>query len=95
MDTKNTKKVISQILDTLNDMRLQIKLLSIVQMTIVENLSDKDRKFMAKFVAATLSVKDIRDDFTNFVMSNDDVSDAAKLFTMDINEHINTILEEE
>jgi len=95
MDTKNTQKVLSQIVDTLDDMRLQIKLLSVVQMTIVENLSDKDRKFMAKFVAATLSVKDIRDYFTNFVMSHDDVSDAAKLFTMDINEHINTLLEEE
>lgn len=95
MDTKNTQKVLSQIVDTLDNMRRQIKLLSIVQMTIVENLSDKDRKFMAKFVAATLSVKDIRDDFTDFVMNRDDVSDAAKVFTMDINEHINTILEEE
>lgn len=95
MDTKNTQKVISQLLDTLDDMRQQLKLLSIVQMTIVDSLSAKDRTFMAKFVAATLSVKDIRDDFTNFVMNNNDVSDAAKLFTMDINEHINTLLEEE
>lgn len=94
MDTKTTQKVLSQMLDTLDSMRRQIKLLSVVQMTIVEYLAMKDDKFMSKFITATLSDKDIRDNFTEFIMNND-VSDAAKVFTMDINEHINTLLEEE
>ena len=95
MDTKTTQKVLTQITDTLDNMRRQIKLLSLVQMTIVEHLAMKDDKFMTKFITATLSQKDIRDGFTEFVMSSDDVSDAAKVFTMDMNEFINNKLEEE
>ena len=94
MDTKTTQKVLSQMMDMLDSMRKQIKLLSVVQMTIVENLAMKDDKFMSNFISATLSDKDIRDNFTNFVMNND-VSDAAKVFTMDLNEQFNKISEEE
>ena len=95
MDTNTTQKVLTQITDTLDNMRRQIKLLSLVQMTIVEHIAMKDDKFMSKFITATLSQKEIRDGFTEFVMSSDDVSDAAKVFTMDMNEFINNKLEEE
>lgn len=95
MDTNTTNKILTQITDTLDSMRQQIKLLSLVQMTIVEHLAMKNDKFMSKFITATLSQKDIRDGFTEFVMNSDDVSDAAKVFTMDINEFINKTLEEE
>lgn len=94
MDTKTTQ-LLSQITDTLDNMRRQIKLLSLVQMTITEHIAMKDDKFMSKFIAATLSQKDIRDGFTEFVMNSDDVSDAAKVFTMDMNEFINKAMEEE
>jgi len=95
MDTKTTQKVLSQMMDMIDSMRKQIKLLSLVQMTIVENLAMKDDKFMSSFISATLSDKDIRDNFTNFVMNSNDVSDAAKVFTMDMNEFINNKMEEE
>ena len=77
----------------------KIELLAMIQMSIVEYLTDDDRRMandpsdlMARLLAGTLSHSKLRNDFTEFL--NDLGDDNAKVAAMEMNEMVNDIIQD-
>jgi len=88
----NTKQMIKLMHD-------KIELLAVIQMSIIEYLTDDDRRIsnepsdlMARLLAGTLSHDKLRSDFTEFL--NELGSDDAKLTAISMNEMVNDIIKD-
>ena len=80
-------------------MNSKLELLAMIQMSIVEYLTDGDRRIgndpselMTRLLAGTLSHNKLRNDFTEFL--NDVGSDDAKITAIEMNEMVNDIIQE-
>lgn len=87
---------IKQMIKVMHD---KIELLAMIQMSIVEYLTDDDRRMandpsdlMARLLAGTLSHTKLRNDFTEFL--NDLGSDDAKVTAIEMNEMVNEIIQD-
>lgn len=86
------------ILKQLNQLSYRIRMLSRVQMVLVEHMNKLSKEFHTDFIASTLAEEQIREGFTKWL--NTEASnlfgdsshlDEAKLMMMEINEGINKI----
>lgn len=77
-----TKPKLHKVLD---DIYNKIDFLSKTQMMIVDKLSKEDKDFQMQFIAMTLAVDEIRNDFTEFINKND-APDEVRTLMMELNE---------
>jgi len=85
----------TEILDKVKQLSMRINILADMQLLIMEELGNKNPRFQAKTIAAILSHDKIREDFTEFIQTEEGMSDNMKVFMQDINEMIKDIREEE
>lgn len=84
-----------EVLDKLDKLSMRINTLADMQLLVLEEIGDKNPKFQMKAIAAILSHDEIRNDFTEFINTEEGISDKMKVFMQDINEMIKDIREEE
>jgi len=84
-----------EILEHVKQLSMRINVLADMQMLVMEELGDKNPRFQTKAIAKILSHDELREDFTEFVQTEESMSDNVKLFMQDINEMIKDIREEE
>ncbi len=84
-----------EIVDKLEQLSMRINTLADIQLLLMEEIGDNNPKFQMKAVAAILSKDEIRDEFTEFISTEEGMSDNVKVFMQDINEMIKDIREEE
>ena len=78
---------IMQLMDTLDVLREQMSIMADTQLLLVQEVGKRNPKFIAKFMAQTLSHDAIRDSFTDF-LSEIDAPDEVKLAMTEINEMV-------
>ena len=83
------------ILEHVKQLSMRINVIADMQMLVMEELGDKNPRFQTKAIAKILSYDELREDFTEFVQTEESMSDNVKLFMQDINEMIKDIREEE
>lgn len=81
--------------DKLNQLSMRINTLADMQLLVMEEVGNRNPKFQMKAIAAILSYDEIRNDFTEFINTEEGISDKMKVFMQDINEMIKDIREEE
>lgn len=84
-----------ELLDKLDQLSMRINTLADMQLLVMEEMGDRNPKFQMKAIAAILSHDEIRDGFTEFINTEEGISDNMKVFMQDINEMIKDIREEE
>jgi hypothetical protein len=84
-----------ELLNKLDQLSMRINTLADMQLLVMEEMGDRNPKFQMKAIAAILSHDEIRDDFTEFINTEEGISDNMKVFMQDINEMIKDIREEE
>jgi hypothetical protein len=84
-----------ELLDKLDQLSMRINTLADMQLLVMEEMGDRNPKFQMKAIAAMLSHDEIRNDFTEFINTEEGISDNMKVFMQDINEMIKDIREEE
>lgn len=84
-----------EIVDKLDQLSMRINTLADMQLLLMEEIGDKNPRFQMKAVAAILSKDEIRNEFTEFINTEEGISDNMKVFMQDINEMIKDIREEE
>jgi hypothetical protein len=84
-----------ELLDKLDQLSMRINTLADMQLLVMEEMGDRNPKFQMKAIAAILSHDEIRNDFTEFINTEEGISDNMKVFMQDINEMIKDIREEE
>ena len=84
-----------EIVDKLDQLSMRINTLADIQLLVMEEIGDKNPRFQMKAIAAILSKDEIRDEFTEFISTEEGMSDNVKVFMQDINEMIKDIREEE
>ncbi len=85
-NTQLTESVMT-LIDAIETLKEQISVMVDTQLILVEEASKNNPKFMAKFMANTLSHDAIRDSFTEF-LNEIDAPDSVKLEMTAINEMI-------
>jgi hypothetical protein len=84
-----------ELLDKLDQLSMRINTLADMQLLVMQEMGDRNPKFQMKTIAAMLSHDEIRNDFTEFINTEEGISDNMKVFMQDINEMIKDIREEE
>lgn len=84
-----------EILEQVKQLSMRINVLADMQMLVMEELGNKNPRFQAKAIANILSHDELREDFTEFIQTEEGMSDNMKVFMQDINEMIKDIREEE
>ena len=84
-----------EIVDKIEQLSMRINTIADIQLLLMEEIGDNNPKFQMKAVAAILSKDEIRDEFTEFISTEEGMSDNVKVFMQDINEMIKDIREEE
>lgn len=84
-----------ELLNKLDQLSMRINTLADMQLLVMEEMGDRNPKFQMKAIAAILSHDEIRNDFTEFINTEEGISDNMKVFMQDINEMIKDIREEE
>ena len=84
-----------EIVDKIEQLSMRINTLADIQLLLMEEIGDNNPTFQMKAVAAILSKDEIRDEFTEFISTEEGMSDNVKVFMQDINEMIKDIREEE
>lgn len=84
-----------EIVDKLDQLSMRINTLADMQLLVMEEIGDRNPTFQIKAIAAILSYDEIRHDFTEFINTEEGISDNMKVFMQDINEMIKDIREEE
>jgi cell shape-determining protein MreC len=84
-----------EILEQVKQLSMRINVLADMQMLVMEELGNKNPRFQAKAIANILSHDEIRQDFTEFIQTEEGMSDNMKVFMQDINEMIKDMREEE
>ena len=77
-----------ELLDKLDQLSMRINTLADMQLLVMEEMGDKNPTFQMKAIAAILSHDEIRNDFTEFINTEEGISDKMKVFMQDINEMI-------
>lgn len=87
-----------EILKQLNQLSYRIRMLSRVQMVLVEHMNKLSKEFNTDFIASTLAEKEIREGFTKWLnteaadlFGDSSHLDEAKLMMIEINEGIDNI----
>ena len=84
-----------EIVDKIEQLSMRINTLADIQLLVMEEIGDKNPRFQMKAIAAILSKDEIRNEFTEFISTEEGISDSMKVFMQDINEMIKDIREEE
>lgn len=84
-----------EILKHVKQLSMRINILADMQMLVMEELGNKNPRFQAKAIANILSHDELREDFTEFIQTEEGMSDNMKVFMQDINEMIKDMREEE
>jgi len=84
-----------EILEQVKQLSMRINVLADMQMLVMEELGNKNPRFQAKAIANILSHDELREDFTEFIQTEEGMSDNMKVFMQDINEMIKDMREEE
>ena len=84
-----------EILEQVKQLSMRINVLADMQMLVMEELGNKNPRFQAKAIANILSHDELREDFTEFIQTEEGMSDNMKVFMQDINEMIKDMKEEE
>ena len=77
-----------ELLDKLDQLSMRINTLADMQLLVMEEMGDRNPMFQMKAIAAILSYDEIRHDFTEFINTEEGISDKMKVFMQDINEMI-------
>ena len=77
-----------ELLDKLNQLSMRINTLADMQLLVMEEMGTTNPRFQMKAIAAILSYDEIRNDFTEFINTEEGISDNMKVFMQDINEMI-------
>ena len=77
-----------ELLDKLDQLSMRINTLADMQLLVMEEMGDRNPRFQMKAIAAILSYDEIRNDFTEFINTEEGISDNMKVFMQDINEMI-------
>ena len=87
-----------EILKQLNHLSYRVRMLSRVQMVLVEHMNKLSKTFNEDFIASTLAEKQIREGFTKWLnteaadlFGDNKLLDEAKLMMMEINEGIDEL----
>ena len=77
-----------ELLDKLDQLSMRINTLADMQLLVMEEMGERNPRFQIKAIAAILSHDEIRNDFTEFINTEEGISDKMKVFMQDINEMI-------
>lgn len=77
-----------ELVDKLEQLSMRINTLADMQLLVMEEMGDRNPRFQMKAIAAILSYDEIRNDFTEYINTEEGISDSMKVFMQDINEMI-------
>lgn len=83
---RDTTPTIEDVVDAINNINLKLNILSDLQMLLVQEVGENNQRFQNNAVQKLLSRKFIRDDFTNYIFSNENIPDDIKTALIEINE---------
>ena len=73
-----------EILEQVKQLSMRINVLADMQMLVMEELGNKNPRFQEKAIANILSHDELREDFTEFIQTEEGMSDNVKIFMQDI-----------
>jgi len=83
---KDTTPTIEDVVNVINNINLKLDVMSDLQMLLVQEVGENNQRFQTNAVQKLLSRKFIRDDFTNWMFSKENISDDMKAALIEINE---------
>lgn len=83
---KDTTPTIEDVVDAITNIQIKLDVMADLQMLLVQEVGENNHRFQNNAVKKLLSKKIIRDDFTNWLFSKENIPDDIKTALIEINE---------